>query len=536
MGNIKNIFKNKKSLIAIIVSAVVLLALIACLIVWKAKPKGMVVAVSNLPDSLNPILEQNTSGLNADELIFDGLTNFEVDQDTGKLYTELALAETIEQDPGDKKTYTITLREAYWHDGTPVTAQDVVYSYDAYVLPENKSPKKDYINSFIESASVIDDFTLEIVFRNPIPEFRAYPVLTFKIIPSRFNGEDMDVNLREGENERRFATEPVGTGPFKLKKWEIGKQLVFDANGNYHKIPPKAANLTMKRVIDPFARMNELRRGSVNLVLETNPMDHDTVLKMKGVNISSFIPYAFYAVSINTSLFPKKEGRQAMAYALNREKLVPGITDKEEGIVLNYGPFPSNLFQLNFPEYIDEPLPNNMPFDLKQAKTLAKKGDISGQNINLIYPDSMGEFGKVLAEGIAKQLNEIGIDVDVKKTGDKVFERMVYKEKSYEMALIYHDGFDNVYSSLGELYRSDGEQNITGVSDKQLNALFDKWDKEVTMEAWSDLTVKLYDKICDLSPALYLCTLQKDVYSKGLKNVVIASDNPFLSVEDWIFE
>lgn len=526
----------KKSIITICAAALVVVAAVVGIVIWKAQPKGAVAAVSTLPDSLNPVLEQNTSGLNASELIFDGLTNFEVDPQTNQLYTELALAESIEQNQKDKKTYTITLREdVVWHDESPLIAEDVVYSYNAYVLEENKSPKRDYINSFIESVEAVDDKTVKIVFKNPIPEFRAYPVLTFKIIPSRFEGKNMDVNMRDGELERRFATEPIGTGPYKLQSWEIGKWLTFKANGLYFRTVPKVDSIVIKRVIDPIVRMNELSKGRVNLVLETNPMDRETVSKMAKVDINSYMPYAFYNLSINTELFPKAEGRQAMAKALNKAELVPGITDKEEGVVLNYGPFPSNLFEVNIPEYANTPLPDLMPYDLTKAKKLAKTGDVQGQNAKLIYPDSMGDFGKQLAEGIAKQLGEIGLNVEVKRTGDQVFKRMVFKEKSYELALMYYEGFDNIYSTIGSLYRSKSEENITGIANKELDSLFNDWEKEVVTSNWIDLTLQVNKKVCELSPTIALCSLQKDVYSRGLTNVYIATDNPFLSAEEWKF-
>ena len=528
--------KNKKTLIAAIVVAAIAVISVVGVIIWKSQPKGMVVAVSTLPDSLNPVLEQNTSALNADELIFDGLTNFEVDEVSGRLYTELALAENIEQNQKDKKTYTVTLRDVNWHDDTPVTADDVVYSFNAYTLEENNSPKRDYLLSFISSVKAIDDKTVEIVFKNPMPEFRAYPVLTFKIIPSRFQGQEMDVNMRNGELERKFATEPVGTGPFKLESWEIGKWLTFKGNGLYFKTVPQADSLVMKRVIDPIVRMNELRKGRINVILETNPMDRASVAKIPKVDINSYMPYAFYDVAINTDLFPKAEGRQAMAMALNKAQLIPGITDRDDGVILNYGPFPSNLFQSNIPEYVNEPMPDVLPYNLKKAKTLAKNGNISGQNAILIYPDSMGDFGKQMAEGIASQLAEIGLNVEVKRTGDQVFKRMVFKEKSDELALMYHEGFDNVYSTIGDMYRTNGVENITGISDKTLNNLLGQWEKEVETEKWVDLTLKLNQRVCELSPYLYLCSLQKDVYSRGLSNVLIATDNPFLSVEEWKFK
>src|SRR5574344_2641612 len=95
----------KKGIVAIVVIvAVLVIGAIVGFFVWKnAQPKGITVEVSTLPDSLNPVLAQNTSGLNIDELLFDGLVNFEVDSTSGKLYSELALAEEIVQDRSEER-------------------------------------------------------------------------------------------------------------------------------------------------------------------------------------------------------------------------------------------------------------------------------------------------------------------------------------------------------------------------------------------------------------------------------------------------
>lgn len=523
----------KRNIVIIVIAAFCVLAALGAVLVWKAQPKGIVVAVSSLPDSLNPVLEQNTSGMNASELVFDGLVNFEVDAQSGKLVPELALAESIDQDPVTKKTYMVLLRQVYWHDGTLLTANDVAYSFAAYTDESNNSPKRAYLSSFIESVTAVDEKTVKIEFVNPLPAFRAYPVLTFKIIPSSYRGQKMEVNMRGGENERNFAVEPVGTGPFKLTGWEIGKWVNFQANGTYFKGIPKATTLVIKKVIDPIIRMNELRKGRINLILETSPMDREAVSKMANVDINSYLPYAFYEVAINTKLFPNAEGRKAMSMALDRPSLLPGITDAAKGVILNSGPFPSNLFSSNIPEYVKEPLPNFLPYSLEDAKRLAESGGVSGSTAILLYPDSMGEFGTKMAEGIVRQMKQIGLTVEAKRTGDQVFKRMVYTEKSYELALVYCDGFDNLYSSLGQWYRSKGELNITGIADSGLNDLFDQWDASVVTADWVKLTLMLNQKISDFAPAMFLCSLEKDVYSRSLKDVVIATDNPFLSAENW---
>jgi ABC-type transport system substrate-binding protein len=503
---------------------------------WKPEPEGIVIAVSNLPDSLNPVLDQNVSGLNADELVFDGLVNFEVDPDSGRLYPELALAQAIEQDPATKRDYTVLLREVYWHDGTELTAADVEYSFTAYTAEENDSPRREYLQSYIEIVEAVDWRTVHVRFTKPLPPFRAYPVLTFKIIPATYRGRRMATDLRSGENERAFAVEPVGTGPFRLTGWEIGKWVSFEANGAYFKRRPQADSLVMKRVIDPIIRMNELRKSRVNLILETFPLDRPQVEKMSRVDIESFMPYAFYQVSINTEVFRSPEARRAMSMALDRSHLVPPITDREQGVVLNHGPFPSDIFARNIPEYVSTPLPNLLPYDERTARALAASSGLSGQSAILLYPDSLGEFGTAMAESIVEQLASIGLTVEAKRTGDQVFKRMVFTEKSYELALLYCDGFDNLYSGLDQWFHSEGADNVSQLADAALDGLLEEWGRAVTTEEWVELTLQLNSRISELAPAIFLCTLQKDVYSRGLAGVVIATDNPFLSVEDWSLE
>ncbi|MBR1615313.1 MAG: ABC transporter substrate-binding protein, partial [Treponema sp.] len=416
-----------KKVLAIGIGAVAVAGAVVGVVIAKAQPKGMTIAVSELPDSLNPVLEQNTSGLNANELIFDGLVNFEVDPSTGKRYTEFALAEDIVQDEKTRKNYTVTLRDVAWNDGedgnpgTPVTSADVVYSFKAYTFEGNRSPKRDYILSFIKDVTAVDDKTVNIEFNDPIPSYKAIPVLDFKIVPSKYNGIDMNVDMRSGENERKFSQNPVGTGPFKLTSWDIGKWLTFQSNGLYFKKTPQADSLVIKRTIDPVVRKNELSKGRINVILETNPMDRPTIEKIDNVDINSFLPYAFYQIEINTSLFKSADARKAMAQALDKKNLIPSITDQESGVVINNGLYPTNIFQEAMPEYVNEPLPNLLPYDLEKAKSLASSSGLAGQNVNLIYPDSMGDFGKALAEGVANQLKEIGLNVEAKRIGNQVF-------------------------------------------------------------------------------------------------------------------
>ncbi len=529
--------KNKKSITVIIV-AVVLAALVVggFFLLYKPEPKGLKVGISTLPDSLNPVLEQNTSGRNADELIFDGLVNTEVDPDSKQLISEFALADSIVQDPETKKTYNVTLKDATWHDGHKLSSKDVEFSYAAYMDPANNSPQRPYLDSFIESVKAVDDLNLVIEFRKPIPEFRAYPILNFKIIPAEYKGKQLSTNLRAGDLERSFATSPIGTGPFMLDSWEIGKWISFKANKSYFKKgTPASESLVLQNIIDPAIRMNEFQNKRINLILETSPADRASVEKMNGLDVNSYLPFAFYQVAINSKNadFSTAAARLALVSAVNPAALVPGVTDKESLTLVNYGPFPANVFSRNFPDYNVPALADPRIKGEDAVKKALSDAGLSGKTYSLMFPDSMGSFGQSIADGIASQFAAFGVTIEVKRTGDQVFQRLVYNEKSYDLALQYCEGFDNMYSDLNKYYTSNGSQNIYGIADPALDSLFETWNGTAVAEDWIDLTRQIHDRICGDSPAIPLFSIHKDVYSHGIRNIAIASDNPFLSVEFW---
>lgn len=507
----------------------------AFFLLYKPEPKGLKVGISALPDSLNPVLEQNNAGMNAVELAFDGLVNFEIDQSSGALISEFALAESITQDPKTKKTYEVTLKDVSWHDGRKLSSEDVAFSFAAYMDAKNNSPQKAYLSSFIESVKAVDEKNLVIEFRKPIPEFRAYPVLSFKIIPAVYQNQKLSTNLRAGELERKFAVSPVGTGPFIIDSWEIGKWVSFKANASYFRRKPAAESLVLQNIIDPVIRMNEFQQKRINLILETSPADRAAVEKMGSVDINSFMPYSFYQIAINQKVgaFKERAARAALVSAVAPASLVPGITDHKKLALVNFGPFPANLFSRNFAEYKVAPLKSPWIKGADAVKKAVADAGLSGKTFALMFPDSMGPFGQSVAEGIAAQLAAVGVTVEIKRTGDQVFKRLVNAEKNYDLALQYCDGFDNLYSDLGKYYTSSGTKNIYGLADKELDALFEKWNATVVAADWIEITRALHDRICAEAPSIPLFSLEKDVYSRGISNIRIASDNPFLSAEDW---
>ena len=190
-------------------------------------------------------------------LIFDGLTDHD-----GNNEVVPRLAKSWDYDE-ENSTYTFHLEEGVkWHDGEPFTAEDVKFTIEAIMDPENGSENAPNYED-VESITVIDDHTIEFKLSAPNVAFLDY--MTMPILPK---------HLLEGENmqESDFFRAPVGTGPFKLAKWDEGQQIVLEKNEDYFAGPAKIDSIIFKIVSDDNAKALQLKSGELNLA-QVTPKD-----------------------------------------------------------------------------------------------------------------------------------------------------------------------------------------------------------------------------------------------------------------------
>ena len=190
-------------------------------------------------------------------LIFDGLTDHD-----GNNEVVPRLAKSWDYDE-ENSTYTFHLQEGVkWHDGEPFTAEDVKFTIEAIMDPANESENAPNYED-VESITVIDDHTIEFKLSAPNVAFLDY--MTMPILPK---------HLLEGENmqDSDFFRAPVGTGPFKLAKWDEGQQIVLEKNEDYFAGPAKIDSIIFKIVSDDNAKALQLKSGELNLA-QVTPKD-----------------------------------------------------------------------------------------------------------------------------------------------------------------------------------------------------------------------------------------------------------------------
>lgn len=498
----------------------------------------LVVAVRDLPSRLDPVRASSPAEENACELVFDGLVDIAANE-SGTASPVLGLAAAIEQDPSDRALYRITLRDARWHDGRALDSGDVAASFAAYVDPINESPRRGYLLGLIASVSEDGPRRVVVRFREPIAEFRAWYVLAFKIVPREYRGKPMPLDRGSPEG-KAFGEAPVGTGPFRFRSRGKGA-IEFAADRNCYRGPPASEVIVLKRIAGTAERIQALLQGRVDLIADTGPLDRPALESAGDVMVQSYMPHAFYSAAINTTdpLLSKSEARAALILSVDRTALLPGLTDRASGVEINCGPFPDSLLTKVLPEYFYKGFPDHLSFDLPLAARLARSSGLAagpsggdGRRLKVAVPASWGEFGSRLAASLAAQLARSGVSAAPTILPDEAY-RSALVNRTYDIALVYHEGFDNLFSSISDLYRSDSPLNETGISSAPLDKLLARRDTAVEATSWLSATLALHDLVSELSPYIPLFNVEKDLFYRGVQGVLIASDNPFLTAERW---
>lgn len=200
---------------------------------------------------INPAMDEHGE---INILIFNGLTAH-----NGKNEVIPGLAKSWEFDEASC-TYTFHLEEGVkWHDGEAFTADDVKFTIEAIMNPENGSENSPNYED-VEEITVIDENTIS--FRLSAPNVAFLDYMTMAVLPEHLlSGEDMQ--------ESDFFRNPVGTGPYKLESWDVGQAITLVKNEDYFKGAPNIGRIIFKIVPDDNAKAMQMESGELNLALLT---------------------------------------------------------------------------------------------------------------------------------------------------------------------------------------------------------------------------------------------------------------------------
>ncbi|SCL34894.1 peptide/nickel transport system substrate-binding protein [Micromonospora nigra] len=269
----------------------------------------IVVATAGEPDTLNPVLNYGVDGAS---LIFDGL----VARDQRNQLVP-ALARELPTVAPDGRTVTARLREGVlFHDGTPLTARDVVFTYQAVLDPKVDSTLRSDLD-MLASVTAPDDATVVFTLSHPYAPFLQR--LTLGVVPAaEFAGQDV--------NRARFNRAPVGTGPYRVTSWTPGDRLVLAANDRYWGGRPANDGVVVAFVADDNVRAQRARAGEFDAV-ELAPKLAAGFEGQPGYRLET-VPTADYRgvmLPMGNPVTGDLAVRRALSAAVDRAAMVTGV-------------------------------------------------------------------------------------------------------------------------------------------------------------------------------------------------------------------
>jgi peptide/nickel transport system substrate-binding protein len=255
----------------------------------------------------------------ADHMLFLTLLRYDAD-----LRLQPRLAESWEL-ADDASSVTFRLRpDVRWHDGRPVTAGDVLFTYRTAVHPETAYPQGAFFR-MVEGAEALDSLTVRFTFRGrhaePLDPFTEWCVMPAHLLAG--------VPPAELANAA-FNRAPVGNGPFRFESWRAGQSISFVANEEFPEElggRPQLDRVLFRIVPEQTTLLTELRSGTVDLVRAIPPQEAAAIDADPNLRIVAYPDRSFVYVAWNTRdpLFEDPLVRQALSLAIDRGTMVEAL-------------------------------------------------------------------------------------------------------------------------------------------------------------------------------------------------------------------
>lgn len=360
---------------------------------------GHIKLPDNEPRFTNPILETRLSL--ASGLVFEGLIGIDEKFDPVK---RLAESYTISD---DGKVLTFTLRAgASWSDGEKITSKDVAFTFDAVRNTTAQTVWKAYMAP-VAKLETPDDLTIVVTYSEAYAP--ALVSWTMPILPKHVYGPGPADMMKSPGNSA-----PVGSGPYKLARWEPGKRMLLEANDKWWAGRPNVDSIELVYGISDAEMLDALRHGDIDWAPIRNVEDWNNAQAgdiRADFEESDVVESVIRLIAWNTQRAPltDKRVRQALTLALNRPRVIDDVL-LGQGQPLS-GPFFPTMFGA-------DPSIAPWPYDLEKAKKLIAeaippdKGKAKRITLDIIAIDS--QRGPIAEQTFAiyrHDLDQLGIDL-----------------------------------------------------------------------------------------------------------------------------
>lgn len=375
-------------------------------------------SISSYPSRLNPLLATDSASSDIADWVFSALVKYDKDANiVGDMAENFYFK--------DPKTLIFKLKKGLkWHDGAPVTAEDVVFTYETINSPTVFTP---YTSAFrtVQSVKALDRLTVEVVYKKPY--FKALETWMMGIIPKHLLENEKDLMTAP------FNQHPIGTNSYKMDGFDISRDIELFAYDAFLPHKPYIDKVLYHYVQDPSTEFLMLKSFQLDIGSLT-PLQLDRQIDASFKEHYRIIEepahtYSYLGFNLKRPPFDNLKVRQALNYAINRNELVD-ILFFGHGRVCN-GPFLEGA--LGFNKEVKTP-----KLDIAKAKALLKEAGFDEKNpLSLtITTNANNPTRKYAAVIIQNQLLKAGIKAKIRVMEWQSFLNRAVHARDFDLILL----------------------------------------------------------------------------------------------------
>ncbi len=386
----------------------------------------------DIEDSLDP---HKAVAAGTEEILFNIFEGLVKPDSDGNLVPAVASDYKIED---EGKTYTFYLREGIkFHDGTPVTVEDIKYSIERCADTSGEGTLLVSAFSNIESVEIVDEKTVSIHLNNADTDFLSE--LTNAVIPAW--NEDP-------------AGNPIGTGPYRYVSRVVQDSMQLQKFEEYWGTPANITNVTLKVIADSDMIVTNLKSGAIDMFCRIST-DQANELAGTDFDVYEGTMNLVQAMYLNNAFEPFSDVRvrQALCYAVDPQAILDLAFDGK-GTIIGSSMFPA------FGKYYMPELSGAYAHDVEKAKALlAEAGYADGFSFAITVPSNYQQHVDT-AQVIVEQLKEINVDASINLVEWETWVNDAYVGRQFEATVVGVDASTLSARALLERFNSDNSKNF----------------------------------------------------------------------------
>lgn len=497
----------------------------------KKSSKTFYTSLDAEPTTLNPVTSTDGYASAIKAMIFDSL--LDQDPDTQEWTPALAASYSISK---DNKVFEFKMRPgAKWQDGKDVTVEDVKFSFDIIFDPEYNTAHLRPLYENISKAEIVDSTTIRFYAKDDY--FQNFDVVAgISVLPKHFYGDS--------SKKKEFNRSMLGSGPYKIKKYDKGKKIVLEQNKEWWgRQDPKAnktflfKNISYRFVAEDNVKNEMMKKGDLDF-LGMRPEtymrsieDETWKTKLEIVRTENKTPkgYCFIGWNLKNDMFSDVRVRKALAMLLNRdlmrEKFEHNLADKATGPIYVQSDYASpKLEAVPFNPTEALKIFNEAGWkDSNKDGILDKmiKGKLVSMSFTILEPfEPYAKYLTVYKEDAKK----VGVDVNIKIVEWNTFSKLMEERKFEALRLAWGGGGVDV--DLKQVWHTDsikGGSNFISFSNKRVDTLIEQARKTYDRQKRIELTREADELIAHEYPYAFFFNSKYSLYGNS-KRIIKPKD------------